>query len=282
MTELLDRSTFLHDYTGEAWIDEATATKLGKAFMSAYRWTAVTNAKTAMEAAWHGTLPLFTDPQYKDMGWASKNRTYKEPKDFLYPDEQKRMLLEMEQGAGATQYGYTLWESPQVFRHKALGPIIKLQSWPMNYWTRFINEQVHRAVKGSPTWDPGLKLPMSYRLRILQYLILGGLILNTLGYGRSFLFGTAPFGLPPTAKLMVSLYEYALTIGKDDNYSKRSRAYAKNNIKQTLMMHIPGYLTFKDAVATSEAVKGERPWSDLFFYKKVYGKQETSNSKGKP
>lgn len=286
LTELLDKSPFLRDYGTEAWIDAGVAKRIGRQYMAAYRWTAVSNAKTAMEASWHATLPLFTDPQYRALGWADPQRTYTEPKNFLYPSEQDAMLREMEEAAGASQYGYTLWEAPQIFRHKTLGPATKLQSWPMNYWTRFLIEQWHRSYHGSPSWNPDLKLPMSHRLRSLQYLIIAGVLSHLLGYGKSYLLGTAPTGLPPTLQFTLALYQYSAQIGVDTPYAKRARSQAAYRMKQAALMHIPGYLTYKDMKAAVDVVEGKESWTNLFFYTKPKGvekdKPDTKKPKGRP
>lgn len=267
LKDLLSESLFLKTYKGFEDLKEVDKHTLGKWWLAPFQWTAVSNAKRAMKTAYYDTLELITDPKYAKYGWASSKRTYTEEKGFLYPDEKARLLEEMEFGAGVTQYHYIPMAMPGVFNYKATIPLTRLQSWWMNYFFKFHRESAHRFFKGETR--EGLKLPWSRRIGWGRYLVIGGLILNTLGYTSSYMFGAAPEATPPMFQLLYNLYKYIIV----DN--KEARASAKRKFLNALRTFIPGYLAYKDIKALLETDN----WTELIFYKKgIFGEEPTSTT----
>jgi len=263
MKELMTSSLFLKTYSGFEELPTNVMAMLEKANLAPFQWSALSNVKQAMKTSYWDTMDLIANPKYKNLGWADTKRTYKEPKEMLYPSEQEKMLKEMEFGAGVTQYHYIPMGMPEMFRHKALVPITRLQSWWQNYFFKFNRECISRALSGETGY--GAKLPWSRRIGYLRYLILGGLILNTLGYEKSFLFGAAPTGLPPTATLMLGVYNY-VTADEDTTWGKRKKGEAKYQIINSLKTFIPAYMSVKDIIAVWE---GRKDLKSLFFYTKI-------------
>jgi hypothetical protein len=84
-----------------------------------------------------------------------------------------------------------------------------------------------------------------------------------MNYERSWIFGAAPTGLPPSAQFGWNLYKYAIASGTGD---KKKMATAKRKMWQAALTFIPGYLTYKDW----EAIwSGRKDLESLFFYKKM-------------
>ena len=276
LKNLLDKSLFLKTYTGVEELPQNLQGKLEKANLAAFQWTAVSNVSQAMKVAYWDTLDLIVNPKYKEFGWADPARTYDEPKGHLYPSEREKLLKEMEFGAGITQYHYIAMGMPEVFRHKALVPLTRLQSWWMNYFFKFNREAIYRALKGETGY--GAKIPWSRRIGWLRYLILGGMILNTLGYERSYLWGAAPTGTPPTAQFITGLYTYLTTLDDlDDDWGKKKNTQAKKQMYYAMKTFVPGYLAWKDFIGLWS---GEKSWKDYFFYTKK--KEEAKPIKIKP
>lgn len=264
LERLLDKSLFLKAYTGtEEWPVDIKS-KIAKASLRAFQWSATSNARQAMECAYWGMLPLFNKPKFKYYGWADPQRTYKEKPEFLYPSEEKLMLKEMEFGAAATQHNYTPIGMPEIFRHKTLTPFTRLQSWWMNHYFRFTEEALRRAFTGKPTYskEGGPTLPWKYRLGWLRYALIAVPILNMMRYQRSYFFGAAPTGVPPFAQFAQGMYNYV--VGKGANNERQWKAGKKQMI-QSGKTFIPGYMSYKDF----EAIwSGRKDLESLFFYKK--------------
>jgi len=264
LEELKTDNLFLDTYRGYENVDSKIRSKVEKAMLAPFQWTAITNASQAMNAAFYWTKSLIVNPRHRKLGWADPQRTGTEDFDFFYPSEKQKLRKEMEYGAQTTQYQYLAMGMPEIFRYKSLAGATRLLSWPMNYWMLFTREYATRALTGHTGYDENLKIPTSARFNALQYLILAGTILNTMGYTRSFLFGTAPTGMPPTAQLVMGLYSYFTTKGGSD-YAKRKRGEALRDIKSAVLTFIPGYLSIKDGKAF---LSGEKSLSEYLFYKK--------------
>jgi len=264
LERLLDKSLFLKAYTGtEEWPVDIKS-KIAKASLRGYQWSATSNARQAMETAYWGMLPLFNKEKFKYYGWADPQRTYKEKPEFLYPSEEKLMLKEMEFGAAATQHNYTPIGMPEMFRHKTLTPITRLQSWWMNHYFRFTEEALRRAFTGKPTYskEGGPILPWKYRLGWLRYALIAVPILNMMRYQRSYFFGAAPTGVPPFAQFAQGMYNYV--VGKGAG-SEQQWKRGKKQMIQSGKTFIPGYMSYKDF----EAIwSGRKDLESLFFYKK--------------
>jgi len=244
LKELLDKSLFLKSYTGLEELPIDLAKKVEKLWHKAYQWTATSNAQQAMEVAYWDIKELIDNPKYKKYGWKPEH-----------------LLKEMEFGASATQYQYNAIGMPGIFRHKSLIPATRLTSWWMNYFSKFHREALHRAFTGRPSWSgpEGPTLPWSRRLGWLRYAVLGGLILNTMGYTRSYMFGAAPTGWPPALQAAGSLYQYVIA---DD---EQRRKVAKRKFYNAAKTFIPGYIAYKDFDAFWT---GRKDLSSLFFYEK--------------
>ena len=271
LKELLDESLFLRGYTGMEELPIDIQGKLEKAWMAPFQWTARTNAMDAMKVAYHDTEELITSPKYKEYGWADPQRTYKEPKDFIYPSERKKMLYEMEFGAGATQYQYIGIGMPELYRNKTLIPLTRLQSWWMNYFFKFHREGVTRAFTGQTGY--GAKIPWSRRLGWFRYLILGGAYLTTMGYTSSYLAGVLPSRLAPIPHLMVSVLEYATA------KAEYQRNQATRKMFNSWQVTVPGGLAFKDYF---EVFTGKKPWQELFFYGGILVPEDEEGGEGLP
>lgn len=146
---------------------------------------------------------------------------------------------------------------PGVFKHKWATPFTRLQSWWMNHFFKFHREAANRFYTGETRENQ--ELPWSRRIGWGRYLVIGGVVLNTLGYTSSYLFGAAPEAIPPLAQLLINMYKYVIT----DN--ERARATAERKFLYALKTFIPGYLAAKDINAMLDK---DRKWTDLLFYKK--------------
>lgn len=270
LKEIMTDNLYVEAYRGFEALDGFSMKRLGKLNMKPFQWSAFTNMHRTMKVAYYDAKDLVTNPKYADLGWADPQRDYTEPKDFLYPSEKELIAKEMVLGASTTQYDYMAMAMPELFRNKTAIPITRLQSWWMNHFFNFHREALNRFLKGE-TAD-GNKLPLSRRVNYLKYLTLGGFILNTLGYGTSFLFGAAPTATPPMFTLMLSMYHAAV----EDDESKRKRAMTL--VWSSLKTFIPGYLTAKDW-AKFIASKGD--WTQLVFYNKGIWASDAEDTGGK-
>jgi len=253
--ELLSESLFLKGYTGIEELPVAHMQKLISLGLKPYGMSAVFNAKTAMKTAYHATMPLITNPKYKDLGWADPARTYKEDPDFLYPSERKALLGEMELGAGVTQYSYIGMGMPEIFRHKTLAPLTRLQSWWMNHFMKFHQEAAKRAFAGKTS--NGKKLPWSMRVNYFKYLIIGGAILTSMGYEKSFGLKVLPYNWTPVGQCAIGLYEYARA---DEDWQKEK---ALRTIYNSWKGFVPGYLLYEEF---EQVWNGEKTLPEIFFY----------------
>ena len=258
LKELLDKSLFLKTYTGFEELPTGLQKKLEKVWLAPYQWTAVSNVQQSMKVAYWDSLDLIINKKYAKYGWADPQRTYKEPKGFLYKSEKEKLLKEMEWGASATQFHYIPMSMPEIFRYKALIPFTRLQSWWMNYFTKFTREAIYRGVKGEPSWSEGtVKYPWNRRIGYLRYLLLGGAILISLGYKKTFLLGVLPTYMSPAAQLAIGIYRY---IAASDS---RTKAEAKRQIFYSWKAFIPGSLAWRDYAAVWT---GKKPIESLFLY----------------
>ena len=278
LERLKGKSQFLESYSGFEDLPINLKGKIQKLALSSYQWSALSNVNQAMNTAYYWTANKIQNPKFKGHGWADPQRTYKEPKNFLYPSEEAIALKEMEYGAQTAQYGYLSMHMPGLFRNKSMSGITRLQSWWMNHYFTFHREAMTRAFTGRVGYDPKLKVTVGDRFNYLKYLLIGGMILNTLGYEKSFLFGAAPSSLPPTAQAVLSLYTILTNLG-DEPYEKRKRSSAKKRFRDSMLTFIPGYLSLKDANAfTNALLDGDKSWKDFFFYTKEKAKNSNKSS----
>ena len=245
LKRLLSKSLFLKSYTGFEELPTNLMGKLEKIWLGPYGIIAKNNAKLGMKAAYWNIIELIRNPKFKKHGWADTQRTKDTPKDYLYPIEEEYLSKEMEFGASATQYQYIPIGMPGIFRYKALIPLTRLQSWWMNYFTKFTREAIHRGFKGRPSWsgEDGPTLPWSRRVNYLKYVIIGGAILTSLGYRRSFLLGVLPVYMSPAMQVALGMYNYA-TATED---WKKERALKQ--IYYSWKAFIPGSIARRDFLA---------------------------------
>ena len=258
--DLKGESRYLKGYTGiEEWPTDLLG-KLGKIPLAPYQFTATLNADRGMSTAYHDYIKFFENKKYKDLGWVSEKRTYKEEKGFLYPEEQKLMLEEMELATRATQYQYIGMGMPEIFRHKTLIPLTRLQSWWMNHFTMFHREAFHRFAMGETRG--GQRLPWSSRVNWLKYLLFGGAILTAMGYGASFGVKVLPHNESPFMQFAIGLSKY-VSAGSD-----WERTQAKRSMFYSWKAIVPGALAFSEF---EKLWSGEMPLWQMFFY----GSEET-------
>ena len=123
---------------------------------------------------------------------------------------------------------------------------------------------MRRAFTGKPTYSKkgGPILPWKYRLGWLRYALIAVPILNAMRYQRSFLFGAAPTGLPPSAQFAWGMYNYV--VGKGAG-SEQQWKKGEKQMMSSGKTFIPGYMSYKDV----EAIwSGRKELSSLLFYKK--------------
>lgn len=277
LKELESQSTYIADYQHNPSPDVGKRGKFTQMNLAPFHWTGRTNAVTGARTAFYGTLDLFTNPKYQKFGWASPQRTYEEPKYFLYDDEKVTMLREMEWGAAAAQYGYTPIMMPQIFRYKLARPATSLGSWVMNHWTRYLTEGWNRVVYGKPgdSIHSNRRIPMSMRVGILINFLMSQAFLRALGYTSSTILGTK-LAIGPAGKMMWGLGQY-VNNARSTHYKDRIKA------KEGLEMFVdniglvfPGYQITKESPEFMEVLDGKRPWTDLVFYRRFTDENNTT------
>ena len=113
----------------------------------------------------------------------------------------------------------------------------------------------------------GVKLPPSERLNYAKYLLIGGIILNGLGYKKSFGFGVMPMYLSPAAGAASALYHYVFA---QNDYERQKGQEA---LKRSFQALIPGYLGVK---TWTQVLNGDISMEELFFYGKTEKKKTTA------
>jgi len=266
--ELMDESIYYRSYTGLEEMPEGVLSKVGEWWLKGYQLSAVFNAGNAMKAAYHYNMGKIVHKKFSldytkgEYSWADKDRTAETPEGYLFDSEKEKLLKEMEWGARACQYQYTPLGMPGIFRYKAAVPFTRLQSWWMNYFFNFTREAATRMFKGENGY--GVKLPLLERLGYAKYLLIGGIVLNGLGYKKSFMFGVLPMYWSPAAGAAMAMYQYAFA------QSDYDRQKALERLKRVYQALIPGYLGVKTWAAV---LNGEMSMDELFFYGKTEKKK---------
>lgn len=271
----MSESLFLETYRGFEDLTAIDKKTLGKWWLAPFQWTAVSNARQAMKCAYWDTLDLIENKKYKEFGWADPKRTYKEKPGFLYESEKAKILNEMEFGGSTTQYHYIPMAMPEVFRHKALIPFTRLQSWWMNHFFGLHDIAGRRFFTGEAGYEGGGRLPWSRRIGWGRYMVIGGIILNTLGYTRSYLLGAAPDSFPPIGKLLANMFIWMKAAWTGN---KKTRESAERKMLNSIKTFMPGYLAIKDVKAV---ISGEKGPIHLFFYGKQK-EQERGRKRKRP
>jgi len=194
-------------------------------------------------------------------GWAK----HKNPQIAEFWQNPENVKREMDFGANTSQYWYNLLGMPELYRHRSLGLLAKLQSWSMNYVFKYWREMLHRLVKGRPAWagEGPAVLPASARAGALRHIMasiafIGGLKEGLgLDYKQVALLGVLPSYLSPVGQ--VSLGLVLLSAAKDE----RQKTVAKNILKKSWKAFLPGSGAWKDVAAVWE---GDKPLKYLFFH----------------
>jgi len=255
--ELREKTQIWKDYQKGTFFEDlppGAMKKFEKAWLAPYQWTAVNNIDFALKAGYHQTLEYIKKPKHKDLGWADPKRTSEN--QSLFPSERAKLVKEMENVANFTQYWYTPTGMPAIFKHKTLAPLTRLQSWWMNYFFKYGTEVINRAITGKTR--EGLGLPKSIRNGYWKYILMGGALLNSLGYTSSYLWNVLPDRLSPAAQLMVGVYNY--TTGWIDGKDWKMKKAEKQILRSGTVM-IP---TSNAAQSFYKALEGNP--AQLFFY----------------
>ena len=147
----------------------------------------------------------------------------------------------------ASQYVYRPWDMPGIaWRGGALGKAATmLTTWPMNYFTNYWPELLHRAVSGEDI--NGYKLTPYERAGIIRYIIYTGTaiyLLKKMGldYRRIFGFRVIPTQLNPILNAIYRTGQYGIAKMKGDYEGQEE---ALRNLKNTATVNIPTYLQSK-------------------------------------
>lgn len=180
-------------------------------------------------------------------------------------------LKRAEQYMMDTQWSYFREDMPKVYWSSTGRLAFGLGSWPMSFWNRYVPEVFRRTftgkdgrgepVKGTERWA-GLRflllLGATYALKEASKEVLGGK--REVDYTSSVLPDprfARPGGFGPGAMAAIGLWE-ALA-----GQSKWERERGWRLVKRSAMIHIPGYLGFKDI---ADVVNGEKDLIDYTFY----------------
>ncbi len=268
--QLDETNLFLKSYTAFEELPVAALRKLGKLWLAPFQWTAMGNARRAMRTAYWDTADLITNKKYAEYEWADPKRTYTEDKGFYYESELKKLEKEMVFGASVTQYHYIPMAMPGIFRVKSATPFTRLQSWWMNHFFKFHREALIRLSTGRTGY--GQKIPPSRRLGWARYMIIGGAILTTLGYGGSYMRGVTPEDWPPFAKMITNFYK--MFASKD----ARARKSARRLFLLNARTFIPGNLSYREL---KNVWTGRKDLKSIFVYEGgIFKKKKFKSARG--
>ena len=257
--KIMKKSIYFRSYTGLEEVPEGILSKFGEWYLKGYQMSAIWNAGNSMKAAYHFNMEKITGKyQHTKYSWADPERTANTPEGYLFESEEEKLSKEMEWGARSCQYQYTPLGMPGIFRYKSAVPFTRLQSWWMNYFFNFTREAATRMFKGENGY--GVKLPASERLNYAKYLLIGGIVLNGLGYKKSFMFGVLPMYWSPAAAAAMAMYQYTFA------QSDYDREKALERLKRSYQALIPGYLGVK---TWNDVLNGNMSMDELFFYGKT-------------
>ena len=230
----------------------SVVSKLERAGFAPYQHSHISNVTNTMKAAYHAARELVTNPKYKKLGWAMDD-----------------VVKEMEYGANTCQYWYNLMGMPEVYR-SGLGKIaFKLQTWWMNYTTKYWREMLHRGFYGETGW--GKPIPLKWRLGALRHIV--GSLAFIEGTRRAFgldyrqiaLLGVLPSYLSPPGQITLGLYKL---LTADTEWEKKK---ALNQVKYSWKAFIPSSGAWRDF---SKVWSGEESLKYLFFHTEKGGEKE--------
>ncbi len=254
LDRLVENSQFFR-ISGKQFLEQMPEGMLAKLEALGYKWYGQShrsNVRAAMKTAYHATKELIDNPKYAKFGWTKED-----------------LLKEMEFGANTTQYFYNMLGMPTIYRSGIGRTFATLQSWWMNYTTKYWREMIHRGVTGKTGW--GKEIPTKWRLGAVRHMVswplffglkhpvtvTSGTALLGLAYDDFALMGALPDRLNPVGQFVVGLMNF---INSDSNYKRRKGATDMKNSAKTI---IPGYLFSRDI---GKALKGKP--EELFFYMK--------------
>jgi len=161
-----------------------TSAEEGVGGKGVYGISHVINVKHTAKAAYYTA----TDNITKGIqGWSDdagrKLRAANPGKKIFSAGEWTNTMKEVEHQIKASQFLYHITGMPGVFSTLPGKGVFKLQSFPMNYATNYLDEALHRLKTGSPSWskDGAVKLTNSQRAGIFTHFIGMGVIVGALG-----------------------------------------------------------------------------------------------------
>ena len=180
-------------------------------------------------------------------------------REYLSEEERVMVGKEIDWVVSHTQFIYHATGLPGVFQNPASKAAFKLQSYPMNYFSKYLSDMGSRLVKGTPGWDKTgkLKLPVNTRAGLIKHFVGLGLVVGTIektmGLDYSESLGIvrdkdAPMGVKSGVFSMrpspgVQMFSSMVNIWSDDPYI---HAKAKKNLFTSYGMFVPGYLAGRD------------------------------------
>ena len=187
-----------------------------------------------------------------------------------------RIIPEAEYYINTAQFMYDLMGMPGTFSTPGGKVLFKLQSWPMNYMFKYLDEGVHRAKTGYRSWDTKheMKLTNIERYGIVKHFVGMSLIVNALaqiGLDYTSIGGITPtytkeegFDIKLGAMTMrpspgASLINGIQKLWSDDEYERKEGFRAVKWIMAPVA--IPGYLAGREVFRAIE--RGER--KELLF-----------------
>lgn len=246
-------SMFLKTYSGFELIPKDAWSALPRLGLLPYQASALFNARKGYLVAGTAAYRLYQNPKWKAKGWTLD-----------------RVKEEAEFGAKLTQYWYHLMGMPQVFRLKALAPFTILQSWWMNHIFGLDREVVTRIFTGK-TYD-NIEIPLSWRIGLLRYAILGVPFLVWMGYKRSTILGVLPSNMAPMAEFMFGFYAYIVgsAMGGDRGDAMKEKG------KRKMLYSYKALIPYSNAWRNFMKQWHGAPWKDIFIYPKEKAERETS------
>jgi len=218
--------------------------KLEKIGFTPYSHSHMSNVLFTMKVAYHAGMELVNNPKYAELGWTMDD-----------------VKAEMDFGANTCQYWYNAMGVPELYRHKTLAPLFKLQSWPMNYAFKYWREMLHRFFTGKTSL--GKKIPTKWRLGALRHIMATLLLIHGfkkglgLNYTQMGLLGVLPAYLSPPGQVVAGL---AKLVGADNDREKNE---AYRMLKNSWQAFLPGSGVWRDA---AKVWSGEEPIEYLFFH----------------
>lgn len=188
----METSQFHKTSIGKAEEDIGSTTVFDKMMHGTYTKAHVHVINASILGAYDQSMKYILHPKNKH-GWATKEgialrakaKTAKDPKwnEIVSAEEERYIFNEMDAVANHSEFLYTSFGMPMLYRSKLLNPLFKLMSFPMNYVYKFGGELRARALTGRPGWakdNPNIKLPVWNQYGFLKHFVLTGLVVASL------------------------------------------------------------------------------------------------------